>query len=333
MSEIVDERREANRKGRSRAAFAGETPTALIATLGGKPQVVTFAVDALLNQRVALHRVCAVHLAPSDPAIQSSVSLLRHEFDHYPFYRRYARRSGVHLRFDSFPIRERPVEALASLHGAASGRAIERIDDFAAPTAIWLTVHRLIAALKREGYAIILLVTGGPRMIGLQALSAASLLFDMHDQCLHLYTPPELRERAGRGDILHRSVDDPEVRLIQVPLLPINMIAPGLQQAALASPQDVLTNGRDRLSQRDLQCAQQVLGRLTPRQRDVLRELARAGADSATVMRRLNITQATLDSHKARIFEECRIAWDLPPHKRLSQRFLYEKFGAMLEAI
>ncbi|MCS7054655.1 MAG: CRISPR-associated ring nuclease [Thermoflexales bacterium] len=311
----------------------GETPTALIATLGGKPQVVTFAVDELLDQHIALHRVCAVHLAPSDPAIQRSLSLLRQAFDTHPPYQRYAERLGTRLRFDSFTIRERSSDVPDSMSGVASGRAIERIDDFAAPTAIWLTVHRLIAALKREGYAVILLVTGGPRLIGLQALSAASLLFDMHDQCLHLYTPPELRERAGRGDILHRSPDDPEVRLVQVPLLPINMIAPGLQQAALASPQDVLADGKNRLSQRDLQCARQVLGRLTPRQREVLREFARSGADSTTVAHRLNITQATLDSHKARIFEECRIAWGLPQNKRLSHRFLYEKFGGVLEAI
>lgn len=310
-----------------------DIPTALIATLGGKPQIVTFAVDELLRQRVTLHRVCALHLSPTDPAIQRSLSSLRHEFDNYPSYRRYAERLGVHLRFDSFTVRERPGEALATLHSSAGGRAIERIDDFAAPSAIWLTVHRLITALKREGYAIILLVTGGPRLLGLQALSAASLLFDMHDQCLHLYTPPALRERAGRGEILHRSEDDPAIRLVHVPLLPINMIAPNLQEAALASPQDVLESGKSRLSRQDRQRVRQVVGRLTPRQREVLREFARDGADSATVARRLSITQATLDSHKARIFEECRIAWELPEKKRLSHRFLYEKFGGMLDAI
>lgn len=315
-------------------SFADDIPTALIATLGGKPQIVTFAVDELLRQHVALHRVCAVHLAPSDPAIQRSLSLLRNEFDSFPLYRQRAERLGIaRLRFDSFTVRERPGDALASLHSAAGGRAIERIDDFAAPTAIWLTVHRLIAALKREGYAIILLVTGGPRLIGLQALSAASLLFDMHDQCLHLYTPPALRERAGRGEILHRAEDAPAIRLVHVPLLPINMIAPNLQEAALASPQDVLESGKSRLSRQDRQRVRQVMGRLTPRQREVLREFARGGADSATVARRLNITPATLDSHKARIFEECRIAWELPEKKRLSHRFLYEKFGGMLDAI
>ena len=304
--------------------------TALIATLGGKPQIVTFAVDELLRQNVPLQRVCAVHLAPSDPVIQRSLTILSREFQQYAPY---ARRRPNPLRFDSFTIRERPGETLAALHSATGGRAIERIDDLAAPNAIWLTVHRLITTLKREGAAIMLLVTGGPRMIGLQALSAASLLFDMHDQCVHLYAPLELRDRAGRGDILHRSPDDPPVRLVHVPLLPISMIAPNLQEAALASPRDVLESGKGRLSRQDMQRARQVVGRLTPRQREVLREFARDGATSAAVARRLHVTQATLDSHKARIYEECRIAWELPEGARLTQRFLYEKFGRMLDVI
>lgn len=305
-------------------------PTALIATLGGKPQIVTFAVDELLRQDQALQRVCAVHLAPSDPGIQHSLTLLSREFAQYAPYVR--RRPGP-LRFDSFTIRERPGETLATLHSATSGRAIERIDDLAAPNAIWLTVHRLITTLKREGFAITLLVTGGPRMIGLQALSAASLLFDMYDHCVHLYTPLELRDRAGRGAILHRAPGDPPVRLVHVPLLPINMIAPNLQAAALASPRDVLESGKGRLSRQDMQRVRQVIGRLTPRQRDVLREFARDGATSAAVAQRLNITLATLDSHKARIYEECRIAWELSEGARLSHRFLYEKFGGMLDVI
>ncbi len=305
-------------------------PISLIATLGGKPQIVTFALDELLRLGAAVERVCVVHLAPTDPAIQRSIGILQREFEQHPAYQH---ATGLPIRLDSFVIRERPGGTLASMHTAASGRAIARVDEIAAPNAIWLTVHRLIAALKQEGFAITLLVTGGPRLIGLQALSAASLLFDMHDQCLHLYTPPELREQAGHGAILHRRPGDPPVRLIHVPLLPISMIAPNLQEAALASPKDVLESGKGRLSRQDRQCVQQVWGRLTPRQREVLRELVRDGATSAGVAQRLHITQATLDTHKARIFEECRIAWGLPERKRLSHRFLYEKFSGMLDVI
>lgn len=310
--------------------MAAQMPTALVATLGGKPQVVTFALDALLAQQVAVQRVCAVHLAPSDPAIQHSLSLLRRELEQHLPYRRHAERLGARLRFDSFTVRERSSDELAGARGATAGRAIAQIDDLAAPSAIWFTVHGLITALKREGYAIVLLVTGGPRMIGLQALSAASLLFDMHDQCVHLYTPPGLRERAGHGQILHRAKGDPEVRLVHVPLLPINMIAPHLQAVALASPQDVLGSGGRRVSWEDYERARQVWGRLTPRQRTVLREFTRDGASSTAVARRLHITQATLDSHKTRIFEECRIAWELPETQRLNHRFLYEKFSGLL---
>ncbi|MDW8352604.1 MAG: hypothetical protein RML99_11915 [Anaerolineae bacterium] len=62
----------------------------------------------------------------------------------------------------------------------------------------------------------------------------------------------------------------------------------------------------------------QVLGRLTPR----WREFARSNADAATVARRLNLTQAALDSHKARILGERRIAWGVLRNERLLHRFL-----------
>ena len=299
----------------------------MIATLGGKPQIITFALDELLGQGVQIRRVCAVHVAPSDPDIQRSLALVQREFEHHRPYQ--ARAKSGQLRFDSFAIRERPSATLAQLHTSASGRAIERIDDFTAPNAIWLTVHRLITALKREGFAIALLVTGGPRLIGLQAVSAASLLFEMHDQCWHLFTPPVLRDRAGRGERMHRADDDPPVSLVQVPLLPISMIAPNLQAAASLSPQDVLESRHRVVERQDIHRVRQVLGRLTPRQRDVLREFACDGADAQSVAKRLNVTVATLDTHKTRIYEECRIAWELPESKRLTHRFLREKFGEM----
>ncbi|MCS6774834.1 MAG: CRISPR-associated ring nuclease [Thermoflexales bacterium] len=294
---------------------------ALIATLGGKPQVVTFALDELLLRQTPIQRVYALHLAPTDPALQRSLDRLRQAFE---------QRSAYHaIKLDSVTIREHPPDALE--RGAIAGRAIERVDDPAAPDAIWLAAQRLITTLKDEGFAIVLLLAGGPRLIALQALAAASVLLDNQDQCLHLYTPPELRQRAGYGEVMHRNPTDPPVRLVRVPLFPTVLIAPWLREAAWRSPHEVLLAARQRPpSRHDVACAQVVLNRLSPAQRDVLREIVRPDADRKSVCRALHITSHTLDSHIKAIYRECRTAWGLAGDQRLSLRFLHEKFSALL---
>lgn len=299
-----------------------EARAALIVTLGGKPQVLTFALDQLLAQGAAVSRVVAMHLAPTDARIQRSLDVLRREFEIHPTYR-------DHIRFDSVSIRERPNAVLSSLHAATSGRAIEHIEDFAAPDAIWLTTHRLVAALKDEGQRIDMCVTGGPRLIGLQAVSAASLLFASHDRCWHLFTPPDLRERAGEGAILHRGAGDPAVRLVPVPLLPMGMIAPNLRAAAAATPEDIIGDRARVLSAQELRRCEDVLRQLTPRQRRVLREFARDGADVGGVADKLSVSKHTINSHKTPIFDACRAAWALPTSAAVSHHFLREKFGAL----
>jgi CRISPR-associated protein Csx14 len=288
--------------------------------------VLTFALDQLLAQGAAISHVIAMHLAPTDPRIQHCLDILRREFEVHPAYR-------DHIRFDSVSIRERPNGVLSTLHAAMSGRAIERIEDFAAADAIWLTTHRLIAALKDAGQRIEMCVTGGPRLIGLQAVSAASLLFAPHDRCWHLFTPPDLRERAGEGAILHRGAGDPAVRLVPVPLLPMGMIAPNLRAAAAATPEDIIGDRTRVLSAQELRRCEEVLRQLTPRQRRVLREFARDGADVGGVADKLSVSKHTINSHKTPIFDACRAVWALPMGAAVSHHFLREKFGALPEEV
>lgn len=295
---------------------------ALVATLGGKPQVVTFALDELLLRQVPLRRVYVLHLALTDPALARSLDRLREAFEQHPPYR--------DLRLESVVVRQHPPGALA--RGAVAGPPVERVDDPAAPDAIWLTAHRLITTLKDEGFTVVLLLAGGPRLIALQALAAASVLLDNQDQCLHLYTPPELRQRAGHGEVMHRSPDDPPVRLVRVPLFPTVLIAPWLREAAWRSPHDVLTAARQPpLSREDLKRAKAVLNRLSPAQREVLRLAAKPGATPQVVMQVLHITRNTLHSHVSAIYTACRAEWGFAEGHRLDWRFLHEKFSPLFE--
>ncbi len=302
---------------------ASEERVALVATLGGKPQVLTFALDALIQQGTVPQRVYALHLAPSDPRVARSLARLREEFERYPRY------GGI--LFESFTVRKLPAGWVSGVHESVVGQAIERVDHPEAANAIWLTTHRLLKTLKQEEFTVRLLVTGGPRLLALQALSAAMLLFDLHDECFHLYTPPELRERAGEGAVMHRSSADPPVRLVRVPLMPMVMFAPGLQEAARLEPEKLLQAERQlRPSAHDVRCAQQVIARLSSRQREVLRAIAQPGATYGSVSQQLGISPKTLESHLRQIYEECRIAWELGQQERVGKHFLQAKFARLL---
>jgi len=295
----------------------------LIATLGGKPQIVTFTLDALLGVGMPIERVLAIHLSPEDARIQRSINILRHEFGTFGRYK-------GQIHFDTFTIRANPNALVSTLHPLTGGQAVVSVEEVTAADAIWLTAHRLVMALKAEGYRIELCVTGGPRLIGLQAMSAASLLFGSYDRCLHLFTPPGLRAQAGEGELLH-APRDAGIRLVPVPLLPLGMIAPSLQAAASARPEDVIGEQKRVLSAQEAQRCQGVIHSLTHRQRQVLHEFARDGADSQRVADKLYITVNTLNTHKTRIFDECRIAWGLPHAALLTHHFLREKFGDVPE--
>lgn len=290
--------------------------------------MVTFALDALLAGGTPIQRVCVVHLSARDPRIQQSLNKLQADLRAH-----YGRQAP---RFESVPIHAPPRDVQGT-YAATKGRPIDSVDDPAAPQAIWMTLHRLIGALRVEGYSIDLCLTGGPRLIALQALSAATLLLTPQDRCWHLYTPPALREAAGEGEIMH--VDDAaqarageeedRLRLIAVPLLPLGLFIPGLQQAALQSPEQILAAGRQWLSAQDEQRCRQVMRRLTPRQRAVLREFARPGARAAAVAKRLHVAVTTVNSHQQVIRQECRNAWSLSPGDRVDAQFLREHFGAL----
>jgi DNA-directed RNA polymerase specialized sigma24 family protein len=119
------------------------------------------------------------------------------------------------------------------------------------------------------------------------------------------------------------------VRLVAVPLLPLGMIAPNLQAAASATPEQIIGERRQMLTAQELKRCEDVLRRLTPRQRQVVQAFAHEGATVDGVARAFHVTEATLNTHKTRIFEECRIAWGLPQDEKLTHYFLREAFGGL----
>lgn len=176
-----------------------DTYATLVATLGGQPQIVTFALDALLAQGEPISDVYLVHLSLANPRTQQALHLLQQEFlnDMY---------AGRRCRLRRAPIR-------------ANGAELTDIRTAADAEATWQCMRDLIADLKREGRRLHLCLSGGRRMIALLAMSAAALLCDHQDRIWHMHTPETTLQRVKDGAHMHVTPAD-GVQLIQAPLAP-----------------------------------------------------------------------------------------------------------------
>jgi len=278
-------------------------PITLLATLGGQPQVVTFALDALLED-YAVADLIVLYLPAEDGRAARALDRLAAEFagGHY---------RGHPIRFEPLPIR-------------SNGRILADIHDEADADAVWEAVYALVARLKAERRTLHVCISGGRRILGLLTMSAAMLHFGHQDALWHMYTPPALRAAAEAGALLHAPPNS-GFRLIRVPMMPWGSYFPALQELARPAGGDVLARPRQVLDNVERARCRAVIERLTPRQTEVLRLLAQ-GSHPRVAADELSVELSTIDSHKTVILAECRNVWGLPDELWLDYRFLREKF-------
>jgi CRISPR-associated protein Csx14 len=282
--------------------------SAALITMGGQAQVVTFALDALLDLGEEIATVLVLHLSSEDPRVQTALAQLSAKFAG----ERYQGRAVV-FRHLALRAGEKPLPAIRDAQDAE---------------AVWTMARDLLTELKSTGQKLHLCIAGGPRILALTLTTAAMLQCDHRDCLWHLYTPREyleVLERASETDSpILRAPQEWGVCLVPVPMVPWGAYFPALRMlsrpsAPYSSPPDPVDAAR---------CAA-VWKRLTDRQRDVLRVLA-DGLHPQEAAERLCITLKTLDSHKTEILAECRVAWALSGDERLTYHFLREKFGSWM---
>jgi len=275
----------------------------LISTLGGQPQIVTFALDYFLQRGHNIREVVALYLA--DPAGRSKAALKRLQLEFADdLYR------GKACHFRALPIRSQR-RPLPVIQNAADAEATRQ------------TVHTLITQLKQNGRTLYLSIAGGPRMMALMTLSAAQLHCGHQDKVWHMYTQPDFLMQAKTERLLHDERGS-RVQMIEVPLIPWGAYLP--QFRAAASPLEMMSAQTNWLSQTERQRCQTVWQELTARQKEVLRAFAQ-GLTPQEVAERLVVSVKTVDTHKTKILAECKPAWELSGDERLDYRFLQERFG------
>lgn len=281
--------------------------TILIATLGGQPQIITFALDALLQQGEQITQVYLLHLTPASARWQQSVQKVLAEFDHQRYHGHCCCVHRFPILDGQMPLPEIRNEREAEVAGQA--------------------IRSLLAQLKLEGHKLHLCVAGGRRMVALLMTAAAMLLCDHQDRLWHMYTPEATQEKARDGALMHAQPAD-GVRLIPAPLVPWGAYFPALRALALPPAQAVAQQIGKLSATNDLQC-RQVYKELTERQQEILAAFVRGGAPQ-DVAEALHISLSTVNSHKTAILAECRIAWGLDEDARLDYRFLKERFAGFL---
>lgn len=270
-----------------------------IATLGGQPQVVTLALDALLARGERIGELIVVHLSEQNPRYRAALAQLAREFAGDRYHGQTCRYRPQAVTLGGVPVED--------LYGeAATGAALN-------------TFSRLIQRIKQQDRAIHLCLSGGRRLLGMLALSAMQIYGDHADQIWHLYSSDGVRARTADGAELHLP-PSPEVCLVRVPVLPLGQYFPwlraGASAEALAGPApDAALHARCR----------RVDAALTPSQRDVLRALAR-GCTPQDAAAELHLQVSTIHAHKTPIFERCREVWELPPDAPLDYRWLRDAF-------
>ena len=283
-----------------------DTPCILLATLGGQPQIVTVALDLLLERSVPISDVIVVHPA-AYPGVQEAFARLSAEFvgDRYQFQQR---QLTIRLRRHILAWYDRPIADI--------------MDDLAADNVL-NDMDRLLRELKQQHHPIHFLISGGRRLISFLSFSAAILNFDPPDRLWHLYTPEAVRERAQHGAIMHVKPED-GVHLIEVPFARLSQ--PLLKKSLQDGQGDASTLIRSANSQREAderaKC-KQVVDQLTLRQREVLQAFAR-GLDPQQVAQELNIALSTVSSHTNKPLALCREVWpDDPFRDYRSMRFRF----------
>lgn len=279
--------------------------TTFLATLGGQPQVVSFVLDALLEQGVRLNRIMLIHLGMNTTRLQTAVRKLITTLTQ-PRYQ------GVHIEF--FPIAT-TVSPLADIRDEADAHAT------------WEAISHLLIDLKNKHHVLHVCISGGRQMLGFMTMSAAMLHFGHEDRLWHCYTPDEWLPRTRDGEMMHLP-SDAGFQLIEVPMMPWGSYFPALRQLTrpVTAEIDVLAGPRRLMDDLEEIKRTAVLQQLTPRQMDVLKAFA-AGLSPQEVADALSITPKTVNSHKTVILAECRISWAMPENAWLDYRFIAEKFA------
>jgi len=274
-------------------------PEALIATLGVEPQVVTIALDSLLNQGKNIKE--ATVLYTEHPAILEALTILEEEFKAgaYP---------GISFHARVISSGDGPVKDFQS---EAELRGLLR------------TLYAEIRQARQKKQPIHLCISGGRKVMGVMAMTVAQLLFGPDDRVWYLITEGW---KPGAGRQLHAD-GSVQTRLVPVPVLRWQEAGTLMQAVTeLDDPREMLA-WYHRLTKRAEEKRQDEFIKhwLTPAERRVTK-LACRGFDNATIAARLEKQEQTVANQLRNVYEKLR-EWLGFPDYNVDRSVLIARFA------
>ena len=272
----------------------------MIATLGTEPQVVTLALDALLDLGKQIKEVTVIYTGV--PAVNESLQILKHEFDSWQAY------SQVLLRYVPVAIKQKIVKDFQTEEELNS---------------LLRVLYTEIRRVRQQKHPVHLCLSGGRKIMGLVGMSVAQLLFGPEDRAWYLITEGW---QPGANRRLHASTTD-RIWLVAVPVLRWNEAGTLLQAVTeLKDPQEVLI-WYERLTRKaDERRKGEFIRRwLTPAEGRVT-HLACRGFDNAAIAAKLGKQEQTVANQLHGVYEKLR-EWLGFPSYNVDRSVLIAKFA------
>ncbi len=202
-------------------------PDVFLATLGKRPEVVTIALDLLLD-RYSFEFAVIMHTEPHRSGIADALTALRSVTDSdYP---------ALTMRWQEIR--------------GATGSPLLDIESRETAEDYFRAIYNILRTWSQDGYRLHLLIAGGRKAMSTYAMLAAGLVFRPRDRVWTVLSPDEM---LAQGSIFHVPPGWRErVQLVDLPLLPA-CLSPD-ERAQLADPVALVAERRDirRLLLKDL---------------------------------------------------------------------------------
>jgi CRISPR-associated protein Csx14 len=294
---------------------------ALIATLGTRPQVVTIALDLLLDDEIPIEEVLVIHTASSPPRpgaprptkdlMAESLRDLRREFPgEVEYLHRGTRRHRCRLETLQLEADDRPID---DVHSDTDAEAV------------FTALFNAVQELKKRRYVIHLSIAGGRKSMSVYGMATAQLLFDSRDRLYHLFSSPEFEDLG----LMHpRGPED--TWLVPIPVLPVSTVFPGMvtiltsrEPLRVLKVKQAVMMMEERRNRREF-----VEGHLSPAERRLVEALMEAivldnrSLSNSELARKLVITPRVVANRFTDIYNKLGEYLELPTEEQVDRNIL-----------
>lgn len=262
----------------------------LIAPLSSKPQLVTIALDLLLEQGAPIQETVVLHTSLERPETRAAVLCLSREIPScYP------------------QVRLRPI-CLCDV----DGEPFLDVNSEPAAREAFRVLYREVKTAKRQGRHVHISIAGGRKIIAVYAMAVAQMLFGPDDNIWHIFSTPELIESRA----LHPQPG--QSQLIPVPVLRWSEVSPALIELALSDDPFEALRYQEQLRRTDevRRARDFVECHLTPAEREVVELMVCESLTDAEIAARTYRTRKTVGHQLASAYQKAREHFGIEPMDR-----------------